>query len=333
MAQMSRLEIENLRVTYSIENSVVTALDGVFLKLPLKGSSLGVVGESGSGKTTLGMSIMGSLEPPAKVSSGTIMYEGKDVLRLSNQDLRRYQWEQVSMIYQSAMNSLNPVKKVRDPIIEVIQEHRHVSKSESTEIALKLLSEVGIKEERSGDYPHEFSGGMRQRVIIALALALTPKVLIADEPTSALDVVTQKQILALLRRKVSTSGLSLIFITHEISVLSDLVEEVAVMYAGEIVEKGALNDVFREPLHPYTEMLLSTLLTIDSDLSLGWQSTSFVDQEKRTKTDGSFPAMQQTANMCKYAFRCKYAFNRCMNEEPILTLLKNERWVACHRWT
>ena len=237
------------------------------------------------------------------------------------------------MIYQSAMNSLNPVKKVRDPIVEVIQEHRHVSKSEATDIALKLLSEVGIKKERSGDYPHEFSGGMRQRVVIALALALTPKVLIADEPTSALDVVTQRQILALLKKKVSTSGLSLIFITHEISVLADLVEEVAVMYAGEVVERGSLNDVFREPLHPYTEMLLSTLLTIDSDLSIGSQTTMFADQEKRTKLGGSYQANQPTANMCKYAARCKYAFSRCSNEKPILTQIKNERWVACHRWT
>ena len=333
MAQASRLEIENLRVTYSIENSTITALDGVVLKLSLEGSSLGVVGESGSGKTTLGMSIMGSLEPPAKVSSGTVIYDGKDVLNLSKEDLRKYQWEQVSMIYQSAMNSLNPVKKVRDPIVEVLQEHRHISKNEATDIALRLLSEVGIKKERSGDYPHEFSGGMRQRVVIALALALSPKLLIADEPTSALDVVTQRQILALLKKKVSKSGLSLIFITHEISVLSDLVEEVLVMYSGEIVEKGALNSVFREPLHPYTEMLLSTLLTIDSDLSVGSQTIStFGDQQRRAKSGDPHPALQRTANMCKYVFRCKYAFNRCSHEEPILTQVKNERWVACHRW-
>jgi oligopeptide/dipeptide ABC transporter ATP-binding protein len=324
---MPQLQIKDLSVTYALENRAITALDGLALEMPLEAFTLGVVGESGSGKTTLGMSVMGSLEHPANVSKGSITFDGRDVLHLSKEELRKYQWEEVSMIYQSAMNSLNPVKRVRDPIIEVLREHRQLSKDEATSIALKLLSEVGIKSERTKDYPHEFSGGMRQRVVIALALALSPKLLIADEPTSALDVVTQRQILALLKKKVSGSGLSLLFITHEISVLNGLVDHVVVMYAGEIVEKGPIDDVFQDPLHPYTEMLLSTLITVDSDpLTV---SRAAQDSARRVGLAGGMLMTQR----CKYVTRCKYAFDRCKNEAPVLREVKNGRWVSCHKWT
>ncbi|MHB8567930.1 MAG: ABC transporter ATP-binding protein [Nitrososphaerales archaeon] len=318
------LQIEDIHVDYAVGQKTIPALDGLSLEIPLERYTIGVVGESGSGKTTLGMSIMGAIESPGRIASGTIKYDGVNILAFSKKEMMKYQWEQVSMIYQSAMNSLHPVKRVRDPIIEVLREHRHTSKKEATAIALKLLSEVGIKKERAGDYPHEFSGGMRQRVIIALALALSPKLLIADEPTSALDVVTQRQILSLLKKKVANSGLSLLFITHEISVLSGLVDNIAVMYAGEIAEKGPLDEVFVEPLHPYTEMLLSTLITVDSEPQLGPKSSGGVKVAfDRTAASGA---------MCKYVNRCKYAFNRCKVERPILREARKGRWVACHRW-
>lgn len=318
------LEIKNISVEYSIGDRIVSALEGLSLDIPLKRYTVGVVGESGSGKTTLGMSIIGAIESPGRISKGSIEYDGINVLSLPKKELMHYQWEKVSMIYQSAMNSLHPVKRVKDPIVEVLREHKKISKREATDVALRLLSEVGIKPERATDYPHEFSGGMRQRVVIALALALSPKLLIADEPTSALDVVTQRQILSLLKKKVAQSGLSLIFITHEISVLSGLVENIAVMYSGEIVEKGPIDTVFAEPLHPYTEMLLSTLITVDSEPHLS------------TKDNGSggrtiFERSAASGNMCKYANRCKYAFDRCRVERPQLREVKKGRWASCHR--
>src|SRR5579875_113103 len=323
------LQIEDIRVHYAIGNRIVPALDGLSMEIPLERYTLGVVGESGSGKTTLGMSIMGSIESPGRVAGGSIKYDGTDILSLSKKELMKYQWEKVSMIYQSAMNSLHPVKRVRDPIIEVLREHRHISKKEATDIALKLLSEVGIKPERAGDYPHEFSGGMRQRVIIALALALSPKLLIADEPTSALDVVTQRQILSLLKKKVDQSGLSLLFITHEISVLSGLVDNIAVMYSGEIAERGPIDDVFEEPLHPYTEMLLSTLITVDADSQLGERARG---SGGGTSAKTIFERAAVRGNACKYVNRCKYAFDRCSKERPLLREVKKGRYVACHRW-
>lgn len=318
------LQIHELRVTYSIGKNTIKALDDVSLDLLLDRKTMGIVGESGSGKTTLGMSIMNSIEPPGVIEGGSIEYNDTNILKLSEKDLRQYRWEQVSMVYQSAMNSLNPVKNVRDPIVEVLQEHLHIPRKEAIERAVKLLSEVGIKQERSEGYPHEFSGGMRQRVVIALALALSPRLLIADEPTSALDVVTQRQILSLLKKKVSSAGLSLLFITHEISVLSGLVEEAVVMFAGQIVERGPIAKVFGEPLHPYTEALLRNLLTIDSKVDLSSALTSTIKRES--------PIAMLSANFCKYSSRCKYAFERCVKEKPMFREIQKGRWVACHKF-
>ncbi len=221
------------------------------------------------------------------------------------------------------MNSMNPVKRVSDPIIEVLRVHAHLSTAEARDRAVKLLSQVGIRAERAFDYPHELSGGMRQRVIIALAMALSPKLLIADEPTSALDVVVQQQILELLHREVSQRGLSLLFITHEISLLSGLVENVAVMYAGEVVERGDLGGVLYEPLHPYTEMLLDALLTLDST------KEELVGFSKKKSRDTVLPV---PVVACKYSNRCKYVFDRCKIERPELREVQKGRWVACHKY-
>jgi peptide/nickel transport system ATP-binding protein len=308
-------------VQYRTERSVRIAADNISLSIPSTGYTLGVVGESGSGKTTLGLSMMNLIEPPGEIAHGAIEFDGRNVLKMSAKELRHYRWQQVSMVYQSAMNSLNPVKTISSHIIEVFREHNaDISKSEARDKAIKLLTSVGIKEDRTDAYSHELSGGMRQRAVIAMALALSPKLLIADEPTSALDVVVQKQILALLRKEVIEKGLSLVFITHEIALLGDLVDNVAVMFAGEIVERGDIDDVLFNPLHPYTEMLLESLLSLGSTRDM-IRSTKALDAGER--------AIPEVG--CKFANRCKYAFGRCRVERPILKEKQNGRFVACHK--
>ena len=316
------LKISNLSVFYGLNSNPVKALENVSFEIPATGYTIGLVGESGSGKTTLGLSVLNVIEPPGKISGGEITYEGTDVLKMSKSDSRKYRWEKISMVYQSAMNSLNPVRTISDHIVEILVEHSNLSKSEARERAKKLLSEVGIREDRAFDYPHEFSGGMRQRVVIAMALALSPKLLIADEPTSALDVVTQKQILALLKREIKQRGLSLLFITHEISILCGLVENVAVMHRGEIVERGSTDEVLFDPLHPYTERLLNTLVTLDLE------SLPAVEMLGRESDNHSGPISVG----CKYANRCKYAFARCSKESPQLLEATPGRFVACHKY-
>src|SRR5579875_12496 len=315
------LEVKDLSVEYRIEKQVIHALDQASISLP-DGGTLGIVGESGSGKTTLGMGIMKLIEPPGRISGGEVNYDGKNVLKFSDKELRRFRWEQVAMIYQSAMNSLNPVKTITHPIAEVLRVHKHLSKPEAYDQAIKLLQDVGISQDRALSYPHEMSGGMRQRVVIALALALSPRLLIADEPTSALDVVTQKQILSLIRKQVVQNGRSLIFITHEIALLNGLVDEVAVMYASEVVERGKIEDVIFSPLHPYTEMLLSTILTVESPLRA---LSRFVSTSKEKTAP-------KLVNACRYASRCKYAFDRCTRERPLLKKAEKGRLVACHKY-
>jgi|SRR5579872_3136781 len=316
------LKLTNVTVQYKLEDRVLTALNNVSLVIPHSNYSIGVIGESGSGKTTLGMSIMNAIPQPGKIIEGDIQYDGQNVLKMNDTQLRGYRWEKVSMVYQSAMNSLNPVKKSIDHLIEVILEHQKVSKREAKEKSIQLLSSMGLKAEQMDGYAHELSGGMRQRVVIAMALTLSPRILIADEPTSALDVVTQKQILALLSREISKNDLSLVFITHEISLLNGLVEYVIVMYAGEIFERGPLKRILSEPLHPYTEALLGTILTFNSNLSMVSSAMGVVREL------GQLPS----SNFCVYANRCKYVFDRCTKEKPRLREAGVDRWVACHKY-
>jgi peptide/nickel transport system ATP-binding protein len=319
------LTVSDLTVQYTGENKrlLATALDNVSLTLPEK-DTLGVVGESGSGKTTLGMSILNLIQPPGRIVNGAVDYMGQQILHMNGKELRKYRWREVSMVYQSAMNSLNPVKPVCHPIAEVLVQHKGLSKREAYQVAVKMISDVGIRPERAYDFPHEMSGGMRQRIVIALAMALSPKILIADEPTSALDVVTQKHILELIKREIGEKGLTLIFITHEISLLNGLVNNIAVMYAGEVVEHGSFKDILFEPLHPYTEMLVGTLLTMES--SLKGMSAASMPESRPT-------SIETSASFCKYASRCKYAFDRCREERPMLLATRGGRKVACHKYT
>ena len=317
------LRISDVSVKFSITGSEVTALDHVSLDVGSSGYTVGVVGESGSGKSTLGMTMMNLIEPPGHIRGGRVVYGGKDVLTMSESELRNYRWAEVSMVHQSAMNSLNPVKPVCDPIVEVIREHLGDTKQAATAKAIELLAEVGIDQERAYDFPHEFSGGMRQRVVIALALALSPKLVIADEPTSALDVVVQRQILSLLRDQVSGKGHSMVFITHEISLLAGLVDDVVVMYSGEVVELGPNPEVLERPLHPYTESLVGALLTMETPKEV-------VGRHVREGAKEGFEAVP--AGACKFSNRCKYAFDRCRKERPALREIEKGRWAACHKF-
>lgn len=316
------LDVSNLSVQFQQLENKVLALDNVSFDIPDTSYTIGLVGESGSGKSTLAMSIMNLIERPGRITSGAVEFSGRNVLSMSDDELRRFRWEDISMVYQSAMNSLNPVKRVTDPIAEVLVEHRHFSKKDAEDRAKSLLSEVGISGKRVRDYPHEFSGGMRQRVVIALALALSPKLLIADEPTSALDVVTQKQILALIKREVAQKNLSLIFITHEIALLRGLVDYVAVMFQGEIVERGAASKVMSKPQHPYTEELIGSVLT--ANLTSGARNAPAMLEEES--------GVLRSPEECKYAVRCKYAFDRCRRERPVLRKTENGWWVSCHKY-
>jgi oligopeptide/dipeptide ABC transporter ATP-binding protein len=317
MTAIPLLRASDVVVDYSIGQSTTRALQGVSIDVMPGGYKLGVVGESGSGKTTLGLTMMNLIEPPGRVVGGRMEYEGKNVFDMSAEDARRFRWKEVAMVFQSAMNAFSPVMRTSDHIVEVITERTDASKGEARERTLKLLSELGIPDQHVDDFPHELSGGMRQRAMIAMSLALSPKVLIADEPTSALDVVVQKQILLLLRREVSRLGLSLVFITHDLPLLWGLVDDVAVMFAGEVVERGPVARVLRDPSHPYTEQLVSSLLTIDSEVRLS-ESKSY-----------DFAPVAERG--CKYRLRCKYAFDRCAQEAPLLK--KHEDvYVACHRY-
>jgi peptide/nickel transport system ATP-binding protein len=315
------LTATNLSVRYGSGDLGKLAIDNVSFSVPSTHYTMGLVGESGSGKTTLGMSLMKLITRPGIITSGEIRYNNVNVLDMNEKDLRTYRWKEVSMIFQSAMNSLNPVKRAADHITEVIRDHSETSRSNARDRALSLLSEVGIEKDHADDFPHELSGGMRQRVVIALALALSPKLVIADEPTSALDVVVQKQILGLLKREISQRGLSLVFITHDLPILAGLVDYISVMFAGEIVEHGKAQDIFKRPMHPYTEALLSSLLTLDSKDSHPRSLKELREVQKPIATMG-----------CKYQNRCKYAFERCKMERPLLKDVESGRKVACHKY-
>jgi peptide/nickel transport system ATP-binding protein len=313
------LKVSDLTLEYRSGHSNHIAVDSASFEILSAGQSIGIVGESGSGKSTLALSILRL--SAAKVISGEIRYLGKNIFDMKQEELRKYRWSEVAMIFQSAMNSLNPVKNVSSHITEVLTEHTIISKQEAKQKAIDLLSRVGISTERVNDYPHQFSGGMIQRVFIAMALALSPKILICDEPTSALDVVVQKTILKLLKKEATTHSISLIFITHEIALLSDLVREVIVMYAGEIVEIGPLEKVLFEPLHPYTQMLLASILTLDSEFK---KADSYASPETKKRT---IPIIG-----CKYSHKCPFAFERCRVQKPLMREMGNGRRVACHKY-
>ena len=310
------LVVENLRTHFTLESGSVKAVDGVSFTLN-HGEALGIAGESGCGKTTTALSLVRILPSNARIVEGSIRLMGIDLVRKSDRALRRYRWREISIVFQGAMNALNPVRRVRDQIAEPIEDRLGESKSVARKRAGDLLELVGIPRKRGRAYPHELSGGMRQRAMIAMALACDPAIVIGDEPTTALDVMVQAQILELLESLRQKLGLSLILITHDLSVIAETCDRVMIMYAGRVAEEGTVQEVFRRPRHPYTQKLLAAFPNIHAD--------------RRTLDviPGSPPDLRNPPPGCRFAPRCAFAMSICTEVVPPETLAGGVR-VACH---
>ena len=314
------LEVKDLSIIYATEDGVVQALTGANLKLR-QGETLGLVGETGAGKTTLARGIMRLIpDPPGKIVSGEILFEEKDLLRLSIKEMRKYRGSQISMIFQDPMTSLNPVMTVGDQIREVVVTHHpEMSRQEAKKHAENMMEMVGITATRYGDYPHQFSGGMKQRVVIAIALAGEPRLLIADEPTTALDVTIQAQVLEMIHALKRKSNTAMLLITHDLGVVAQNCDSVAIIYAGEIVEYGSLRQVYKNVLHPYTEGLFGSVPSLETNA------------RRLAAIEGMMPDPTALPKGCKFVDRCKYATDRCRKEQPQLLELEDGHKVRCFR--
>ena len=317
---MSLLEVKNLKTYFYTYRGVVKAVDDVSFELE-KGEVLGLVGESGCGKSTTAYSIIKLVPPPGKIVDGHILLSNGDgtidIVKLKDSEVRRkIRWKRISMIFQGAMNALNPVYTVGRQITEAIVEHSDMSKEEALERAKELLELVGLEPDMVKRYPHELSGGQKQRVFIAMALALNPDIVICDEPTTALDVVVQAQIINLLKRLQHELKMSMIFITHDLSVISAIADKVAVMYAGKIVERGSLKEVFSEPYHPYTQGLLKSVPKIKNPEKIIW-------------IPGLPPDLINPPKGCRFHPRCSRAMDICREKEPPIVSIGKNRYVAC----
>jgi len=315
------LEVENLKMYYELlGKGFVHAVDGVSFSMD-KGETLGIVGESGCGKSSLAITILRLLPINGKICEGKILLDGEDILSMDLERFRRdVRWKRISIVFQGAMNALNPVIKVGDQIAEAIMIHKKVSKREAMRRVVELLEMVGIDPSRANGYPFEFSGGMRQRAMIAMALALNPEILIADEPTTALDVIVQAQILKLIKDIQRKLKLSVILISHDISMVSELSDKIAIMYAGQIVEFGDIVDVYTNSLHPYTKALLSSVPSI---------------REKRRKLKsipGAPPNLLNPPSGCRFHPRCPFKIDLCIEKEPELVEASPHHLVKCHRF-
>jgi len=311
------LEVDGLRMSFRVEAGEFSAVDGVSFSLDA-GRTLGLVGESGCGKSVTALSIMGLVPAPAgRIVSGAIRFEGVDLLQLPAAELRELRGDRISMIFQEPMTSLNPAFTVGEQIVEGILRHRRSSREEARSRAIEMLRRVHIPspEKRFDDYPHRLSGGMRQRVMIAMALACEPKLLIADEPTTALDVTIQAQILDLMRTLRQETGTAIILITHDLGVVAELADEVAVMYSGRIVERAPVQTLFARPQHPYTVGLLGSIPRLD------------LEQERLPAIEGAVPNPLAPVPACRFHPRCPFAIEKCRRDDP-MTMSVGERHVA-----
>ena len=315
------LEVDRLKTVFETSEGTVRAVDGVSFKVE-KGRVLGLVGESGCGKTMTALSIMRLIpEPPGKIEAGHVMFDGTDLLTLSEPQMRSYRGKRLSMIFQEPMTSLNPVFTVGNQIGEMLRLHLKMSRKEALERTVDLLGLVGISSpnQRASEYPHQLSGGMRQRVMIAMAISCNPDVILADEPTTALDVTIQAQILSLLEDLRERLGMALVLISHDLGVIAQMAHEVAIMYAGRIVEYAPTEVLFENPLHPYTQGLLESLP------SFGLESQR---HDRLRAIPGSVPKLQELPTGCKFGPRCTYAYDPC-HEEPPLEEIDPGHWVRC----
>ncbi len=311
------LEVKNLRTSFFSDEGEAKAVDDLSFNV-YKGKTLGIVGESGCGKSVTSLSIMRLIpNPPGKTMGGEILYKGRDLLKLDLKEMRSIRGNEISMIFQEPMTSLNPVFTIGNQICEAISLHQKLSRSEVKNKAVEMLKLVGISspEKRVNDYPHHLSGGMRQRVMIAMALSCNPQILIADEPTTALDVTIQAQILDLLKDLQQKVGMALILITHDLGVVAEVADEVLVMYAGRVVEQGAVKEIFAHPKMPYTRGLLNSIPTLSKD------PTGKIKKKRLETIPGIVPNLLHLPNGCRFQERCSYVINTCREKEPDLRIV------------
>lgn len=312
------LEIERLSVEYRTANGTVNALNGLDLKIE-KGKTLGLVGETGAGKTTTGLAILRLIqEPPGVIVDGSIQLNAENLLKKTENEMGKIRGKQVSMIFQDPMTSLNPVMKVEDQIAEVIELQENLSRDQSLLKAREMLELVGISKERGNDYPHQFSGGMKQRVVIAIALACSPQLLIADEPSTALDVTIQAQVLQLMKNLRQKYDMSMLMITHDLGIVVEICDTVSIIYAGRVVEHGTLEDIFENTRHPYTEGLFNSLPNLEDRTA------------KLKPIKGLMPDPCNLPVGCPFSPRCDYSMQICKDQKPGKIYRSNEHYVECH---
>ena len=312
------LEIQDLSVEYRTSDGVVKALNSLDLSIK-RGTALGLVGETGAGKTTAGLAILRLIpHPPGVITAGSIRLHGADLLEKTEKQMRAIRGKEVSMIFQDPMTSLNPVRTVEEQIAEVIRQHEKAGKSASLQKAREMLELVGIPASRGHEYPHQFSGGMKQRVIIAIALSCTPQLLIADEPTTALDVTIQAQVLEMMKELRRKYQMSMLMITHDLGIVADICDEVSIIYAGRVVEHGTLEDVYRNTLHPYTEGLFNSLPNMEDRTA------------KLKPIKGLMPDPSNLPPGCAFCPRCDRAMDVCRTRQPPRIYRSEEHYVCCH---
>jgi oligopeptide transport system ATP-binding protein len=314
------LEVHNLKTRFHTQDGTVYAVNGISFDL-YEGELLGIVGESGCGKSVTMMSLLKLIPiPPGEIADGEAIFEEHNLISMSPEELRHIRGYKIGFIFQDPMTSLNPVLTIGHQIIEPLQAHLGLSKAEADKTAVKILELIGIPKakKRLNDYPHQFSGGMRQRVMIAIALSCYPKILIADEPTTALDVTIQAQIIDLVKELRKELGMSIIWITHDLGVIAGLADRVVVMYGGYIVEEALVRDLYENPQHPYTQGLLGSLPRLDER-----------SVERLTNIKGQPPNLLSEPTSCPFAPRCPYVFEKCVNENPMLTYSGENHKVAC----
>jgi len=311
------LQVEDLRVWYQTPRGPVKAVDGVSFGV-LPDERLGLVGESGSGKSTIALALMRLIRPPGTIKGGRVRLDGVDLLEVSEEHMRRLRLATIALVAQGAMNSLNPVVRVREQIVDAMRDHdERLSKQAASARVASLLDQVGLRAEVAERFPHELSGGMKQRVCIAIAICLRPKVILADEPTSALDVVVQRQVMETLRRVQEQLGASVVLVGHDMGLMAQFVHRLGVMYAGRLVEVSPVRDIFSEPLHPYTQLLIASLPSLE-------------EKGKFQGIAGLPPSLLDRPTGCSFHPRCPFAMPRCSVEDPRLQEARPGRWVACH---